>query len=523
MATPGCTWARAGVSNGASGVTTTALIQGVGSGVAINGAAGGIINSGTISGTSTAFGTGVYFGVAGSTLTNAGTISGGGGTAVAFSGGGNRLIVDPGAVFTGIVNVGTGGTLELGSAAGIGTLSGLGTEYLGFSTVTIDAGAQWTLAGSNSLSGITLTDLGTLTNTGTLTGTGSLVVDPATLFNSGSIGVAVTLLAGSYLDNLATGTIATAGTAVYGALGASTVVNAGTIQGTGTAGVGVALYAGSTLTNAGTISGSSGTAVSFAGGGNRLIVDPGAVFTGIVNGGTGGDTLELASAAGTGTLSGLGTKYLGFSTMTVDAGAQWTLAGSNSLSGITLTDLGTLTNTGSLTGPGSLIVDPATLFNTELDRGQRDPAGGSYLDNEIGGTIATGDRGLRHRRRGDDRQRRQHSEHRRLRRRLSRRRRDRYNSTTGATISGGGGGVYILAGAGAVNFGTIASTGAYSDGVHLAAGGTINNSGLVRGWKTELISAAAARCRTPAQSLAAATATSAAYFSVSTTLRAPSW
>ena len=67
--------------------------------------------------------------------------------------------------------------------------------------MTIDAGAQWTLAGSNSLSGITLTDLGTLTNTGTLTGTGSLVVDPATLFNSGSIGVAVTLFGGSYLDN----------------------------------------------------------------------------------------------------------------------------------------------------------------------------------------------------------------------------------------------------------------------------------------------------------------------------------
>ncbi len=217
------------VDNGGPGFAA-ALISGTQYGIAAQ-AAVTISNYGTILGTGTAgIGVALY---AGSTLTNAGTITGSGGTAVVFSGSGNRLIVDPGAVFNGIVNAGTGGTLEFGSAAGISTLSGLGTNFIGFASVTVDAGAQAVLTGSNVLIGITLTDLGTLTNTGTLTGTGSLIVDPATLFNSGYIGTTVTLSGGGYLDNEATGTIAVAGTAVFGTLAAPTIVNAGMIDGTG--------------------------------------------------------------------------------------------------------------------------------------------------------------------------------------------------------------------------------------------------------------------------------------------------
>jgi predicted sugar kinase len=74
--------------------------------------------------------------------------------------------------------------------------------------------------------------------------------------------------------------------------------------------------------------------VLFGGGNDRLIVDPGAVFVGNVDGGAGSNTLELASAASTGTISGIGTSFVNFGTVTVDAGASWALAGSNTVSGV---------------------------------------------------------------------------------------------------------------------------------------------------------------------------------------------
>jgi hypothetical protein len=86
-----------------------------------------------------------------------------------------------------------------------------------------------------------------------------------------------------------------------------------------------------TVTNAGTITGSP--AIVFGGtGANRLIVDPGAVFSGAVSGSTSagaGNTLELASAASTGTLSGLGTNFTNFKTVAEDGGASWKLTAAN--------------------------------------------------------------------------------------------------------------------------------------------------------------------------------------------------
>ncbi len=325
------------VSNGASR-SNNALIKGYYFGVEISGSAGTVANFGSIEGAAT-LGVGVYLG-AGGTLVNAGMISGNSGTAVSFGGtGGNRLVLDAGYHLGGVV-VGSGSatnTLELGSAASAGTVTAvLATEFVNFGTVTVDPGARWTLAGSSSLAGITLTDLGTLTNTGTLSGAGSFIVDPATLFNKGSIGLTVTLAGGGYLDNTATGTIAAPGDGVFGSLGAATVVNAGAI------------------------SGASGTAVSFGGiGGNRLVLDPEYYLGGAAVGSTSAgatNTLELGSTAGIGTLTGLGSSFVNFGTVTVDAGARWVLGGSNTIgAGATLSTVGTLTDGGTLVDAGTII------------------------------------------------------------------------------------------------------------------------------------------------------------------------
>ena len=103
------------------------------------------------------------------------------------------------------------------------------------------------------------------------------------------------------------------------------VTNFGSISG----GIGIDFSrygsAAGTVLNVGTITGNNGTAVLFGGGDDRLVVDPGAVFVGKVDGGAGSNTLELAAGTGTGTLAGLGTSFVNFGTVKFDAGASWTV------------------------------------------------------------------------------------------------------------------------------------------------------------------------------------------------------
>ena len=105
----------------------------------------------------------------------------------------------------------------------------------------------------------------------------------------------------------------------------NSVTNYGSISG----GVGIDFTrttpTASTVVNAGTITGSNGTAILFGSGNDRLVVDPGAVFVGKVDGGAGSNTLELAAGAGTGRFAGLGTSFVNFGTVKFDAGASWTV------------------------------------------------------------------------------------------------------------------------------------------------------------------------------------------------------
>jgi hypothetical protein len=159
--------------------------------------AGGSVNNGSgavISGG----GYGVDVSGGSSTVTNSGTISGGNYAVLFANSGTNRLVVNPTAVFNGLVQGGSGAnTLEL--AGGAGSISGLsggsGTiaangswSFSSFQTISVDAGGTWTLNGG---------DIPTIANNGTIDVNGSL--DASSAIDPGSAGV-FQLATGSVLE-----------------------------------------------------------------------------------------------------------------------------------------------------------------------------------------------------------------------------------------------------------------------------------------------------------------------------------
>jgi T5SS/PEP-CTERM-associated repeat protein len=577
------TWKGVEIGALGAGIGGTLLNQGAiyaSNSVGSTGAAVWIHGPGLISNAATGTIAGGPFGIVAyyqTTVMNFGSI---GGTEFAFDavnpGFADRVVVAPGASFSGFVSGGNaiGGsvvsTLELASGASAGTLHGLGSQYVEFASVTIDAGAIWTWDSDAIGAGYAITDAGTLTNTGslgssvtlgagavltnasggTITSTGTASVygsngGPSTLVNAGSIGnsqyYGVSFAAGGMVTNASGGTISgyrggvyitgapgtvandgslaggqlagvalddgglvtnqgsgtitgyafgrgvgvydAAGTVInYGSIAASagyavyldnggavtnrisgsitgyagadgvairnapgmvtnlgliasiggsaiyvfnsgqvtnqssgtvaggnagvilgiggTVVNDGSVSGDNAAYAGIVLksggqvtnqssgtirgYAGAdgvsirnaagTVVNAGSISGTTDAVAFAAGFANRLVVDPGAAFTGTVTGGntigaTAVSTLELASGASAGTLSGLGTQFIDFAQTTIDAGASWTLTGANTIvAGAPLTELSgaRLSVTGTLVNDGTIVIDPSTLIAAGL-------------------------------------------------------------------------------------------------------------------------------------------------------------
>ena len=186
----GVSLAAGGSVTNQSGGTITGAV-----GVYASSVAATVVNAGSIGGNATS-GTGVFLQFGG-TITNqtGGAISGDADAVTLAAGHTNRLVIDPGAVFTGTVDGGNTigaasiSTLELASGSGVGTLSGLGAQYIDFAQVTIDAAAVWTLGG---------------------TATGF-----ATLTNAGSLASGVTLGAGSFtVSNQSSGTIIRSRTAL---------------------------------------------------------------------------------------------------------------------------------------------------------------------------------------------------------------------------------------------------------------------------------------------------------------------
>ena len=328
-------------------------------------------------------------------MTNAGTISGGT-DGIDLAGSGNVTNNSGGSI--------SGGTFGVLTTNALATVSNSG-RISGSKAVGLEAGGSVTnLAGatiSGSSFGVYIAGgSGTATNTGTisggtdginLAGSGSITNNSggsisggtfgvlttnalATVSNSGSISgsKAVGLEAGGSVTNAASASISGQIDGVHAQIGAAMLSNAGNISATAGAGVdfeaggsitnlagatlsgstfGVFLTGGSgTVTNAGTISGGT-YAIDFAGSGtNRLVIDPGAVFVGKVTGGSGTSTLELAS--GTGSIGGVGTgSFNNFQVLAVDAGATWTLNGTNIAP--------TMLNNGTASIAGSLDVSTA--------------------------------------------------------------------------------------------------------------------------------------------------------------------
>ena len=389
--------------------------------------AGRVTNSGVLQGNVTLGGTGGFLNLAGSKLTgtidvigtaetvgNLGTMQGG----VALYGG-DRLILGAAASFGGAVTGGTGAnTLEI--ASGPFSLSNFNAPgFAQFSKLQIDAGVSVTQDASDTLANIALVNYGTLV-------LGAGFTAQSNLTNGGMLTGDVTLSNGVQVTNVAGGTISGNGLAVieseggpasvfnagiidpatYGvylpAGGSVTNAAGGTIEGTS---IGVLIKGGAgTVVTAGTIAGDGGTAVSLAAGfGNRVVLDAGASFSGIVDGGNaigGGavSTLELDSASSVGMLSGIGSTLTDFAAVTIDSSARWTLSGSNSLAvGGTISNAGTLslanatlTDSGTLLNNGGVVLDSSTMFaGSLLGTGSVTLQAGATL--EVGGSIASGE------------------------------------------------------------------------------------------------------------------------------------
>ena len=376
-----------------------------------------LLNDGTITGNSV----GAYL-EGGSVLTNqsGGTISGitgaevsaqvttGGGTVVnAGSIGGSSLGVD--LLLSGTLVNQAGGTISGGTGAGVGVF-GVPTLYVNPTTGVVYTigyqSGQGAITNAGLISGayglhvyhsfVTVTDSGTIAgSTAAIVFTpgyaGRLVLDPGASIIGQVAG------AGSVLELTSAaseGTLNSLGSQFAGF--AQVIVDGGAdwaFNGTDT------FAAGSTLTNAGTIDPAVGDAVSFASGaGNRVVVDPGALFIGGVDGGnpigsTYSSVLELAAGtvAGPSTLSGLGTQFVDFSQIVVDPGAYWTFDPDVVPSGVTLTNAGTIG--GSVVfepGAGNrVVVDQGGVFLGSLDGGN--PVGSATPSTlELAGGIATG-------------------------------------------------------------------------------------------------------------------------------------
>jgi hypothetical protein len=227
-------------------------------------------------------------------------------------------------VFNGaVVGNGVDSTLVLGSALSAGTLSGLGSQFTGFSAVTEADGAVWTLGGDAALGASTSLSIGgQLMVVGQLSDRGAAVATAdGTLTVANGVAVMSQMsLAGGTLAAAATGECVVGRSAALGKAGAIVIDGGVTLGGFGAVGgdaaaglidygtiaaTGGLLTLESAVSGAGTVTIAAGATllaenqvavrdvVFEAGGQATLVVDAGAGVTSIISGFGTADTIDL--------------------------------------------------------------------------------------------------------------------------------------------------------------------------------------------------------------------------------------
>lgn len=339
----------------------------------------GLTNNGSIS---SSLANTVSLSVNGSSVTNFGSIiSDANGNSIWMTGGGsvdNEAGATISAGHSGI-RIGTAPTMSVagkgpGTVTNAGTITQTGTSgdlvtlLFGGTVTNLEGGTISAKNGGNAVSvgqgaSRTVINSGSITNTGPGNATGvlvqggaSTVTNNATGHISGTFnGVYASLSAPLTLTN--NGIIQSTGPSTNAraveATGGGTIINTGTIQSASSDGLYMAR--GGTVTNSGTISGAV-RAINFTGNYARTLnLDTGSVLNGVVQGGTGVDSLVLL---GTGTESAA--KFLAFEILSMQ-GTAWQLNDAGAFSTSADVQSGTLTVAGTLTSPAITVQSAGTL------------------------------------------------------------------------------------------------------------------------------------------------------------------
>ena len=384
-----------GLTNGTA-VDHSALVEGYTGVSVLGGAAGTVVNFGTIQGDGVSGGERGLYLKAGGTVTNGGA----GDTAALIEGASGVVLAAAGTImnYGGIVGAtafgallsGGGGVLNYGTihAARYGVELAAAGSIVNYGAIVgetaygalLRAGGSIINGGGSGLSALvegyrgvvafggvaTVKNFGTIQATGGFSTFGVRLVTGGVVTN-GSLNNNTAMIEGYSGLNLSGTAAATNFGTISGRgdfAGAGAYVNGDDSLTNGAAGhataliegfAGVGAYGtGNTVTNFGTIFGAGGTAVRFNSSTDVLVVEAGCAFNGAVMGG--GGTLDLAS--GVGTLTGLlstggnvtvsgsmaTTTFQNFATVEVAAGATFSDKGAVSLAaGQTIDDAGTLT------------------------------------------------------------------------------------------------------------------------------------------------------------------------------------
>jgi hypothetical protein len=353
---------RAGVeiSNGLGVVANNGTISGQSGGLGINGTGVVLDTGGSVTNNKSGIiesglheGGGVYIGGFG-TVTNKGEIDSTG-NAVEIDGGGSVTNTA-----SGVISAGDRFSTGVDIAGGFGIVTNAGAISATETGVFFEAGGSLTNASSGIISGGGPRGAGVeiggasgeVTNTGTISGSGN--GDGVSLDVGGSVTNRGTISGGSGIVSdgifISTGNVTNeAGSSISGA-----------VNGIETGGGPV------TVTNAGTILGGTDSVLFGSGSSdNRLVIAPGAVFNGAADA-TAATNSEIELAKGVDAIHGIGNgKFLGFTSLVADGGANWTLTGANMI--------GTVLDDGKLEVFGGLAVtsavDPTSTGAFVLDHG----------------------------------------------------------------------------------------------------------------------------------------------------------